>query len=337
MRAAILPRGLITGTSVLAVLLAIASIAGIWEPSIYAKETASWGAQGLGQDVVNLLVIVPVLLGCTWGVARGSRRAVVVLAGVLIYVAYSFVLYALAMHFNALFLVYCAVLGVAFYCLLDVGLYLSSQDGSLWFAATRHRRRAAGWFLIALAVLFAVAWLSTIIPALIDGQPPAALAEAGLITNPVHVLDLAIVLPALAISGVLSLSRRSSGLLLAPIMLAFIVAMTIAIVGMNLAMWGSGLAVEPAVVIAMSLVTCASAYLLAGFLRRIRPTSSPRSRSFRTFARVPLTTPRRANSVLTRGNFGTKWSAIARGMRVGWLWSRTSKHSIAPSTGSTPA
>jgi hypothetical protein len=258
---------------VLAIIVAVASIAGLWEPSIYAKETASWRAQGIGQDLVDLLVIVPVLLGCAWGVARKSRVALVVLAGVLIYVEYSFILYALAMHFNALFLVYCAALGVGFYCLLDVGLYLSLHDGSAWFAATRRRTRTVGWFLIAIAVVFAALWLSAIIPALRDGQPPAALAEAGLITNPVHVLDLAIVLPGLAISGALLLARRPSGFLLAPIMLVFNVAMTVAIAGMNFVMWGHDLLVEPVVVIVMAGVAIASTVMLVGFLRQMRPTA----------------------------------------------------------------
>jgi hypothetical protein len=271
MRAAMPPRWLVAGVSSLALLVAMSSLGSIWEPSIYAKETASWAAQGFGQDVVNLLVIVPILLGCAWGVARASRGALLILAGVLIYLVYSFALYAFAMHFNALFLIYCATLGVAFYCLVDVGIYLRTQDGQLWFALTQRRTRIVGWFLIAIATLFYALWLSTVIPALIDGRPPASLAEAGLITNPVHILDLAIILPALAIGGVLVLARRASGYLLAPVMLAFNGAMTIAIVGMNVSMRGHGLPTEAIVVVAMVLVAIASTWMLVGFLRRIRP------------------------------------------------------------------
>ncbi|MGE0401210.1 MAG: hypothetical protein AB7T06_31160 [Kofleriaceae bacterium] len=271
MRADRPPRWLVAGTSILAVLIAIASLAGIWEPSVYAKETASWGTQGLGQDVVDLLVIVPILLGCAWGVARESRVALVVLAGVLIYVVYSFLLYALAMHFNALFLVYCAVLGVAFYSLVDVGLYLAIQNGRLWFAPTLRRSRTVGWFLIAIAGVFYLLWLSSVIPALLDGVAPAELAEAGLVTNPVHVLDLALALPAMAIAGLLILARRPAGFLLAPIMLAFGAAMSTALVGMNIAMYRSGLPAEPAVAVAMAVVALANIVLLAGYLRQMRP------------------------------------------------------------------
>lgn len=271
MRADLPPRWLVAGTSILAILIATASLAGIWEPSIYAKETASWGAQGLGQDVVDLLVIVPVLLGCSWGVARGSRIAMLVLAGVLIYVVYSFFLYSLAMHFNALFLVYCATLGVAFYSLVDVGLYLFTQNTRMWFAPTRRRTRVIGWFMIAIAAIFYALWLSSVIPALLDGTPPPELGEVGLITNPVQVLDLALALPAIALTGVLVLARRPAGFMLAPVMLAFHAAMSAAIVGMNFAMWGSGLPVAVPVVIAMSAVGLASTWMLVGYLRQLRP------------------------------------------------------------------
>lgn len=253
----------------LAALVAIASAVGILVPSIYAKETASWAAQGVGQDVVDLAIIAPALLVCARGVARGSRRALVVLAGVLVYVAYSYVLYALAMHFNSLFLVYCAALGVAVYTLAGVGLYLSAHLHERWFAPTPRRARAVGGYLIVLATLFALLWLSSIIPALVTGVEPPALAEAGLVTNPVHVLDLALALPALLISGALLVRQRPAGLLLAPVMLAFDVAMSLAILGMNIAMAARGVAMEPVVATVMALVALASAWMLVGYARTL--------------------------------------------------------------------
>ena len=65
----------------------------------------------------------------------------------------------------------------------------------------------------------------------LDRAPPS-LAEAGLPTNPVHVLDLAIVLPAMIVTGVLLRRRRPLGLLLAPVLLVFAVAMGVAILVM---------------------------------------------------------------------------------------------------------
>lgn len=58
---------------VVAVLVAAASAAGIFLKSIYAQETASWAAQGIGQDFVNLAVAVPALLASAWFLREGLR------------------------------------------------------------------------------------------------------------------------------------------------------------------------------------------------------------------------------------------------------------------------
>lgn len=268
MRDATTPRWLVAGTSALAVLVAIAALGGIYEPSVYAKETASWAAQGLGQDVVNLLVVVPLLLGCAFGIARGSRSALLVLAGALIYTLYSFVLYAFAMHFNVLFLVYCAVIGTSFYALVDIASFLRGQNAQTWIPISRHRR-AIGLVLVGISLAFAGLWLSTVLPALIAGTAPRELEEVGLITNPVHILDLAIVLPGLAVTGALVLLGRPAGYLLATVALAFDALMTLAILGMNVAMWRSGLAIAMPVVIAMSAVEIVSLALLGSLLRQL--------------------------------------------------------------------
>jgi hypothetical protein len=75
-----------------AVLLAATSVGGILLPSTYARETASWRAQGIGQDWFDLLVVVPVLVTGAIRLRRGSRAARIVVGGALIYSAYSFVL-----------------------------------------------------------------------------------------------------------------------------------------------------------------------------------------------------------------------------------------------------
>src|SRR6185295_17406390 len=95
--------------------MAVASAAGVFLPDIYAHETASWAAQGVGQDIVNLLVVFPAVLVSAYLMARGSVRGLLVWLGLLIYVIYSYVLYAFFVHFNRLFLVYVSVLGLAFW------------------------------------------------------------------------------------------------------------------------------------------------------------------------------------------------------------------------------
>src|SRR3990172_3256670 len=97
--------------------MAVTSAAGIFVESVYAKESAAWAAQGVGQDIVNLILVCPALAATAYGAGKGSLRAELVWVGLLIYAVYSYVLYALFVHFNVLFLPYVAVLGLSAYAL----------------------------------------------------------------------------------------------------------------------------------------------------------------------------------------------------------------------------
>ena len=103
----------------IAVLVLIASSAGIFIKSIYARETMVYAVQGFGQDIANL-VAVPTLFIAVYFVNKGSVKAFLVWMGVLITLIYAYVIYAFAVHFNSLFLVYVAILGLSFYTFLAV-------------------------------------------------------------------------------------------------------------------------------------------------------------------------------------------------------------------------
>jgi hypothetical protein len=76
--------------------------------------------------------------------------------------------------------------------------------------------RLTGWFLIVIATLFAMLWLSEIVPDLLAGRASTSAADWKVPTNPVHVLDLAFFLPAVLLTGVLLLRRRRFGYATAP-------------------------------------------------------------------------------------------------------------------------
>src|SRR5689334_24256856 len=102
----------------IAVAVAVASGVGAFVPATYVRETQSWSAQGVGQDFMNLFVIVPALLFTGRRASRGSVRAFLVWQGLLLYLAYSYVLYAFFVHFGPLFLVDVSALGLSFYALV---------------------------------------------------------------------------------------------------------------------------------------------------------------------------------------------------------------------------
>jgi len=118
-------------------------------------------------------------------------------------------------------------------------------------------------------VLFALLWLSEIIPALAAGTVPASITEAGLMVNPVHVLDLSLALPAMGVAGVWLLRRNPLGFIWAPIMMTFAVLMTLAIAGMMLNMRSVGIALSWGVPAAIAVITLLHAFLLVRLLRAL--------------------------------------------------------------------
>jgi hypothetical protein len=260
---------LVIAAFVLAALVAITSLGGILIPGMYAAETENWAAQSVGQDWFDLLVLVPVLASCGVGMLYGSRRAVVMFGGALVFTVYTFVLYAFAVHFNPLFLVYCATLGIGVFALVGVTSTLARRRVTEWYAAPIPARFIGG-YLFATGAAFALLWLAEIVPALRRGTPPPGLLETGHMTNPVHVLDLSIVLPLLMVAGRALARRRPLGYVLGPMLLGFTTLMSLSLAALFVVMDQRGVPTQPALAWVFAALGLANAAMLTRVLASVR-------------------------------------------------------------------
>ena len=73
--------------------IAVASICGRLLPWVYAKETYEWQRQAIGQDMLDLYVICPVLIVTTIGIYKKSMASLMWWTGMNLYVVYTFVIY----------------------------------------------------------------------------------------------------------------------------------------------------------------------------------------------------------------------------------------------------
>ncbi|MBA3020292.1 hypothetical protein [Propionicimonas sp.] len=230
-----------------ALIAAATSVLGLAAPWPYAAETADWQLQARGQDLGNLLAVV-VLLSSLPLLRRTRGAGLQLWVGSLLYLAYAFVIYAAGVHFGPLFLPYVAALGAASYALI-----LALTSGALArIVVPRRASSLSAWVVGLIGVAFALLWLSSIISDTLAGRTPAALELIGLPTNLVHVLDLALVIPAMLIAA-FGVRRQGT----APILgawLVFSVLMSASIVATLL------LSAAPlAVVAALGSITAASA------------------------------------------------------------------------------
>src|SRR5689334_19574895 len=91
------------------------SLVGIFSDDFYAKETLNWQIQSAGQDIIDLVLVVPFLLTTTPITFKIKRTGALLWGGVLLYLIYTFIIFCFDVHFNKLFILYCLTLGLAFY------------------------------------------------------------------------------------------------------------------------------------------------------------------------------------------------------------------------------
>ena len=249
--------------------MAVVSLLGVADPRTYGKETLNWAAQAVGQDWVNLCVVFPVLLVSSFlALRRDSFRAFLLWLGILIYLIYSYVLYSFFIHFGPLFLLYVATLGLSFYSFVGALVTLDWRATGELFANVK--TKPASLLLGTVAILFALLWLADIANALATGGKPADLDKIGIWVNPVHVLDLALLLPGAFIIAVLLWRRRTLGLTLAVPLLVFFVLMGLAIIAMMILTAQKGFTFSLPQLVAMLVIIILSSATATTYLKRIQ-------------------------------------------------------------------
>ena len=188
---------------------------------------------------------------------------------------YAYVVYAFAVHFGRLFLVYVAVLGLVFYTLI-VALVTRELPAAYPRGAAR---LFAAWVLIGTGVLFAVLWLSELIPATVSGQASPGLELAGLIVNPIHVIDLSVVLPGMIVIGVLAVRGSRSGLFLTVPALVFSVLMGSSIIAAMALILATGDTSGLVPMVLVAVVVGTSLAVAVAFTRQTHGSAEPSWRS----------------------------------------------------------
>src|SRR5688572_10060783 len=94
-------------TVLLAILISVVSLTGMFVDGFYTKETFNWQIQALGQDEIDLYIIIPVLLVTGINFSKNNQISSQLWAGTLLYLIYTFTIYCFDVHFNHLFPVYC--------------------------------------------------------------------------------------------------------------------------------------------------------------------------------------------------------------------------------------
>ncbi len=256
-------------TLILALALAVVSYFGAFAADTYTRDAASMAAQGQGQDLVDLFLVVPLLLVSLFFLRNGSKLWTLLFSGIVSYILYSFVIYCFGVHFNRLFLLYCLTLGASLYLFIIVIHSLNGQAVESWFAE-KTPVKATGIFLAVVAAMFYLLWLRDVVPAIITDTTPKSVSDYNLLVNPVHVIDIAIALPGLLITAVLFMKRRRLGYILAPVCLVFIIILAIALAAMVIVVKLKGISEDASIAVIFIVLAAVSFAFLYSFLKRVK-------------------------------------------------------------------
>ncbi len=196
---------------------------------LYRYDSVSIVAQAKAQDLVTLLVGLPMLLVGLWFYRKASLRGSLLLAGTFGYLLYSYLSYCMLSSFNEMFLVYVALFTLNLFALIGTILSINVHALPEQFTSKTPIKALATLLFVMAAFLF-LAWGGRVIPALLSGETPAGLENST--TLVIQVLDLGLIVPFSVVGGVLLLKRRPFGYLITNIMLFKGISMATAVSAM---------------------------------------------------------------------------------------------------------
>jgi hypothetical protein len=203
---------------------------------LYYWDTVSSAAQTQANDLVTLLLGLPLLAISYRLTQRGSLRGRLLLTGTLAFILYTYVTMCFGAAYNRLFLVYVALFSLSLFAFILSMLSFDLTTLPTHFSEKLPRRGIAALLFFAGAFL-TLAWLGRIAPTIFQGQIPALENTTSMF---IQAMDLGIIVPLCVLSGSLLLRRSAWGYLLSSVaMTKFLsMGMAVSVMGLNMARVG---------------------------------------------------------------------------------------------------
>lgn len=203
---------------------------------LYYYDSLSSAAQMQANDLISLILGLPLLILSTVLAFRGSLRGQLLLTGTLGFFLYTYLSMSMLTSYNRFFLVYVGLFTLSFYAFILA--FLSFDLDSLPKAFSSHfPYRWIAALLILVGAFFALAWIGRIIPEIFDMQS-ATLENTT--TRVIQALDLGLLMPIAFIAAFLLLRQAALGYLLASVLIMKSITMGLAVstMGINMALVG---------------------------------------------------------------------------------------------------
>ena len=200
---------------IIAILALVAAAGGLPIGNLYRDSSAFIMEGWFGNDLVTLLVALPVLVGALILSMRGSYRAQPVWLGMLDYMLYNYAFYVFGAAFNRFFLIYATLFTLSIFALIFGLANIDVDQIGRKFQAKTPVKWISGYMML-WAILLGTAWIAQTLIFAVTGQlPPSGLGEGGI--KLAVALDLSFVVSGLVLATIWLLKRRPWGYVLSVI------------------------------------------------------------------------------------------------------------------------
>lgn len=243
----------------------------IYGRGLYQKDSVAIVAQGIAQDIVTMIMGVPILLTALFFFRRGSLRGRLLLTGTLGYFLYTYASYCFVWMYNSFFLIYVLLMSASFFAFTIAMMSFDMQHFGNLFSEKLPVRRLGG-FSITFGVLIGLMWIGKIIPPLIRGTMPLGLDHYP--TLVIQALDLGFVVPVAILSGVLLIKKRPFGYLLSAVIYMKGATMATAVTAMLIGQIIAGLKVGIAELVIFPVINIGIIYCMFQIVNGVREPKS---------------------------------------------------------------
>ncbi len=233
---------------------------------LYHWDTVSSAAQMQANDLVTLLLGLPLLAISFRQTLRGSLRGRLLLTGTLGFILYTYITMCFGAAYNKLFLVYVAIFSASLFAFILSMMSFDLKTLPERFSAGLPRGWIAGLLFFAAAFLL-LAWLGRVAATFAPNAVPVLENVTSMF---IQAMDLGVVAPLCILSGILLLRRRAWGYLLASVSLLKFLTMGTAVSLMALNMARIGAATSVVELVVFPAIAIANLVMVALLLRNIK-------------------------------------------------------------------
>jgi len=234
---------------------------------LYRYDTILSSSQEVGQDVVTLLIGIPLLIAGIVLNRKGTLRGHLLLTGAFGYFLYTYGGMSFLTAFNPFFLVYVALFSLSLFGFI-ISMMNLNVDEVVRHISDGFPCRAISIYFIAIAVFLSLAWLKLVTVPSLAWTPPYGLESA--ITLVIQAIDLGVIVPVSIVTATLLLKKSGWGYVLSAVLLIKVIMMGAALISMIIGQILAG--VEVPVVTSIFFVLISVSGIIFGILtlRNIR-------------------------------------------------------------------